>query len=230
MNDTSNSSPMIDGDVNSDFSLRVVLHADEIEWEPSPMPGVDRRRLDRVQGEHERVTTIVRYAPDSRFSSHIHGGGEEFIVLEGVFEDDYGDWPAGSYVRNPPTSSHTPGSGPGCTLFVKLWQFDPDDRTFVHSNLNKLGSVPEHGRAGVRVSPLFKNDHEEVRIERWAADAKVTINVPEGAELLVLDGGFSDAHDRLVRHSWLRVPAGGRVDGHAGSEGATVWIKSGHLG
>jgi len=217
------------GGVNADFTRRVVVHADEIAWEPSPMPGVERRRLDRVEAEHERVTTIVRYAPESRFSAHVHGGGEEFIVLEGVFEDDYGEWPAGSYVRNPPHSRHTPGSTPGCTIFVKLWQFDPNDRTYVHADLNKLGSVPEAGREGVRVSPLFKDRCEDVRVERWEPNARVSLDASGGAELFVLDGGGVEGGDALGRHSWLRTPVGTVLDATAGADGARVWIKSGHL-
>ena len=96
-----------------------------------------------------RATTIVRYAPDSHFSAHTHTGGEEFIVLEGVFEDEHGAFPAGSYIRNPPTSSHTPGSKPGCVLFVKLWQFDPDDRTHIRIDMNKIGSVADSARPDV---------------------------------------------------------------------------------
>jgi anti-sigma factor ChrR (cupin superfamily) len=69
--------------------------------------------------------------PHSHFSPHTHGGGEEFLVLDGVFQDDHGDFQAGSYIRNPPTSHDTPGSASGCVIFVKLWQFDPDDRTQV---------------------------------------------------------------------------------------------------
>src|SRR5215469_13150683 len=84
--------------------------------------------LDRTGDEVARATSIVRYAPASRFAAHTHDGGEEFLVLEGVFQDEHGDYPAGSYVRNPPTSRHTPGSAPGCMLFVKLWQFDLEDR------------------------------------------------------------------------------------------------------
>src|SRR5918993_663748 len=99
------------------------LHPARLPWAPSPMAGVERRMLDRVGGEVARATSIVRYAPGSRFSAHAHGGGEEFLVLEGVFSDEHGDFPTGSYVRNPPTSRHTPGSESGCTLFVKLWQF-----------------------------------------------------------------------------------------------------------
>jgi len=117
--------------LNADFSKRILLHADEIEWLASPMKGVHRRMLDRIGEEVARATTIVRYAPGSHFSPHVHSGGEEFIVLEGVFQDEHGDYPVGSYIRNPPTSSHTPGAEEGCVIFVKLWQFDMDDRTNV---------------------------------------------------------------------------------------------------
>lgn len=216
-------------DVNADFSKRVVMHGDSIEWEASPMKGVDRRRLDRVDTKNERVTTIVRYAPESQFSSHVHTGGEEFIVLEGVFEDDYGDWPAGSYIRNPPQSSHTPGSKPGCTIFVKLWQFDPDDRTYIHADRNKLGSVPDRDRAGVNVSPLYKDSRENVRFEQWEPGATVEIDASGGAEIFVLEGGFRQGDDDLRKHSWLRMPVGSELSATAGSEGANVWVKTDHL-
>jgi anti-sigma factor ChrR (cupin superfamily) len=108
--------------INANFDERVVLHADDIAWRDSPMPGVSRRPLDRIGDEIARATTIVRYAPNSSFSAHTHDGGEEFIVLEGVFQDEHGDFPAGSYIRNPPTSRHTPGSRDVCVIFVKLWQ------------------------------------------------------------------------------------------------------------
>ena len=123
--------------INADFDRRVLVHADELEWLESPMPGVHRRPLDRIGGEVARATTIVRFAPGSRFSEHTHGGGEEFVVLEGVFQDEHGDFPAGSYIRNPPTSHHTPASAPGCTIFVKLWQMDPDDRAEVKTDMGK---------------------------------------------------------------------------------------------
>src|SRR5258706_11731881 len=116
------------------FSRRAVVHAASLAWTRSPIAGVERRMLDRMGGEVARATSIVRYAEGSRFSPHTHGGGEEFLVLDGVFQDEHGDYPAGSYVRNPPTSRHTPGSAPGCTIFVKLWQFEPADRTEVRLN------------------------------------------------------------------------------------------------
>jgi len=215
--------------VNGDFSKRVVMHGDSIAWEDSPMRGVERRRLDRIDAENERVTTIVRYAPKSHFSPHVHTGGEEFIVLEGVFEDDYGDWPAGSYIRNPPQSKHKPGSTDGCIIFVKLWQFDPDDRTFIHANRYKLGSVPDGDRPGANVSPLYKDDKEEVRFEQWEPGATIDIDASGGAEVFVLEGGFRQGDDELRKHSWLRMPVGRKFTATAGPDGTYVWLKTDHL-
>lgn len=215
--------------LNAAFSQRVVLHADEIPWRDSPMPGVARRPLDRIGDEVARATTIVRYAPDSAFSAHVHGGGEEFIVLEGVFQDEHGDFPAGSYIRNPPTSRHTPRSEPGCVIFVKLWQFDPDDRTHVIVDLNKTGSVPDASSRGVRVTPLFEDGRETVTLYRLEPEARLSVVAEGGAEAFVLNGSALEGDDTLVRHSWLRVPDGDRVGFTAGADGAEIWMKTGHL-
>jgi len=151
--------------LHADFTERVLLHGDEIAWQASPMKGVERRMLDRIGDEIARATSIVRYAPGSSFSPHVHTGGEEFLVLEGVFQDEHGDFPAGAYIRNPPESRHRPGSASGCTIFVKLWQFDPADRSHVRIDTGKLGSVADATRPGVRVSPLFRDAREDVRIK-----------------------------------------------------------------
>ena len=216
-------------DLHSDFTKRVVVHSDEIEWLASPMPGVDRRMLDRIGGEVARATTIVRYAPQSSFSSHIHTGGEEFIVLDGVFQDEHGDFPVGSYVRNPPSSSHTPGSDEGCTIFVKLWQFDPEDRTQIMINMEKSEPVSASGRAGVKVIPLYRDERETVRMEIWEKDASIELDLPEGGEFLVLEGGFSENGDELRKHSWLRVPENGRLSAVSTSDDTKVWMKLRHL-
>ena len=114
--------------INADFSRRVVIRPADYRWVPSPMPGVERMMLDRIGEEVARATSLVRYAPDSRFSRHVHGGGEEFFVLEGVFADEHAEYPRGTYVRNPIGTAHTPRVGPeGCTIFVKLHQFERDD-------------------------------------------------------------------------------------------------------
>lgn len=216
-------------DLNSDFTKRVLVHSDELDWVASPMAGVDRRMLDRIGGEVARATTIVRYAKDSHFSAHTHTGGEEFIVLDGVFQDEHGDFPAGSYVRNPPTSSHTPGSDEGCVIFVKLWQFDPDDRTQVMIDMNKNTSIPARDRDGVAVLPLFQDANETVSVEDWEPGANVSIDLPEGGEFLVLSGEFTQDGEELRKHSWLRLPEGANLTAIAGAEGAKVWIKTRHI-
>jgi anti-sigma factor ChrR (cupin superfamily) len=216
-------------ELNADFTRRVAVHAARLPWVASPVAGVDRRMLDRIGDEVARATSIVRYAPGSHFSAHTHGGGEEFVVLDGVFQDEHGDYPAGSYARNPPTSRHTPGSEAGCTLFVKLWQFDADDRTEVRLDTGRMAYAPVTGRPGVERMTLFSDAREAVWLERWAPGAAVALALPGGGEFLVLDGGFVEGSEDFARHSWLRLPCGGDLRATAGAAGCTVWVKTGHL-
>jgi quercetin dioxygenase-like cupin family protein len=213
--------------LNADFSARAVAHAAAMPWVQSPTQGVERRMLFRIGEEKARATSIVRYAPGSAFPHHGHPGGEEILVLDGVFQDESGDYPAGSYMRNPPGTSHTPGSEPGCVIFVKLWQFRKDDSQAVAlaPGAHALAAWP--GVAGS--SLLFDNGHEEVRIEDWQAGALVEIANPRGLELLVLGGEFSDGTETFPRLSWLRLPPGMHLNARTGPDGARVWMKAGAL-
>lgn len=216
-------------DINADFDQRVVVHSQHLEWTPSPIPGVDRRLLDRVGDEVARATSIVRYAPASKFSRHVHTGGEEFVVLSGVFQDEHGDFPEGSYIRNPPRSSHQPGSEQGCVIFVKLWQFQPDDPIHVQLNTNFMEAIPVVGSPGIAVTPLYKDTFETVELQSWQPNIAQVQKFEQGAEILVLEGSLTNQADTLERHSWLRLPIGGRLDARAGSEGVKFWLKKGHL-
>ena len=70
--------------VNSDFSLKAVIHTHAVSWEASPVPGISRKPLDRIGDEVARASTIVKYEANSAFTSHQHGAGEEILVLEGL--------------------------------------------------------------------------------------------------------------------------------------------------
>lgn len=216
-------------ELNADFGVRAAVHGAGLAWQASPMAGVERRMLERMGDEVARATTIVRYAPGSHFSPHVHTGGEEFFVLEGVFQDEHGDFPAGSYIRNPPQSSHTPGSDEGCTIFVKLWQFDLEDRTQVRLNTRDMRFERGPDNASVEVLPLFSDAREQVSLERWAPGAEVELSAKNGMEVLVLEGGFEEAAEAFSPQSWLRLPKGASSTAQAGADGALVWIKRGHL-
>ncbi len=216
-------------DVNAEFSQRVLLHGAQMPWVDSPIAGVQRRMLDRIGDEVARATSIVRYAPGSQFSPHTHSGGEEFIVLEGVFSDEHGDFPAGCYVRNPPGSRHTPRSAEGCVIFVKLWQFDAADRTAVIIDMNKIGRVRDPERVGIAVSPLFEDERETVELRHYQPHASSAEVFADGAELLVLRGSLDADGEALQPMSWLRVPRGGQLSSVAGPDGVRVWVKTRHL-
>lgn len=213
--------------INADFDQHVAIDTNTMDWVPSPMKGVDRRMLDRIGDEVARATSLVRYAPESYFSPHTHGGGEEFLVLDGTFVDEHGAYPAGTYVRNPVGSSHTPSSPDGCTIFVKLWQMDPADQTFVRTHLDDLpwiSSVPGAERASAH-----KFGDEEVFFLRLQPGYQGYLqDHPGGEETYVISGSFSDENGHFPAGSWIRQPVGS-AHTVVSEEGCLMWLKAGHL-
>lgn len=217
--------------VRADFSRPAVVLPQDREWVASPVPGVSRMMLDRVGGEVARATSLVRYAPNSEFPEHEHGGGEEILVLRGEFADDQGRYPAGAYLRNPVGTRHAPKVGPrGAEIFVKLHQFDPADRRHFSLDTHRPAWLP--GRVpGLEVMPLHRFGPERVRLERWPPALRLAPRtVVHGAELLVLEGSIRDSGIRCPEGSWLRLPPGAVFEGRAGAEGARIYLKTGHLG
>jgi quercetin dioxygenase-like cupin family protein len=215
--------------VNAEFDRPARVRFVAGDWVGSPSAGVERRMLDRIGEEVARATSLVRFAPGSSFAPHTHDGGEEYLVLEGTFQDEDGDFPVGSYVRNPPGTSHRPAAAEGAVILVKLHQFEPSDRTPVHATLDPGRAVPLPGRPGVSAQPLHRDSREDVRMELWAPGVEVELDLPGGAELLVLEGGYTEGGVVMGAWDWLRLPAGARLHAEAGPEGARLWVKSGHL-
>ncbi|MEP3049959.1 MAG: cupin domain-containing protein [Erythrobacter sp.] len=215
--------------IRADFDQPALVHTDKLDWAASPMAGVDRRMLDRVGDEVARATSIVRYAPGSHFSQHSHDGGEEFVVLEGVFQDEHGDYPAGTYVRNPIGTHHIPRSETGCTIFVKLWQFDPEDDDQFAIDLGACELSSDIETPDRRKVLLVDRSDEQVSLEQWQAGAVMGAGELDGAEILVLDGDLAIGDESYGRQDWLRFPVDSADSAKIGANGARLWIKRRHL-
>lgn len=214
--------------VNADFSERVVIRPDEYDWVASPAAGVERMMLDRIGDEVARATTIVRFAPDSYFDAHTHGGGEEFFVLDGVFSDETGDYPTGTYVRNPIGTSHKPHTAEGATIFVKLHQFDEDDTEQFHVDTKTAAFRPGMVK-GLSVLPLHSSKSENVALVRWEPGTRFTPhNHWGGEEILVLEGTFEDEHGTYPAGTWIRSPHMSQHEPWS-DEGCLIYVKTGHL-
>lgn len=216
--------------INSDFGQRIVIRPNEYRWVESPMKGVERMMLDRKGDEVARATSIVRYAPYSEFTPHIHTGGEEFIVLEGVFSDEHQHYKQGTYVRNPIGSSHTPKIGEeGATIFVKLQQFckaDTQQKVIdTHSQPWRQGLVD-----GLTVMPLHEFEAEHVALVKWAPNTYFKSHQHWGGEeIFVLEGTFHDESGSYPKGSWLRSPHLSQHTPFTKEDGALIYVKTGHL-
>ncbi|MCL1127195.1 cupin domain-containing protein [Shewanella surugensis] len=191
--------------LNMNFSKQVVIHTQREPWLDSPVEGVARKRLTREAAESGHATSLVRYAPNHYFPAHTHVGGEEIFVLEGIFSDESGDHPAGSYLRNPSNSRHRPFSREGCVLFVKLAQFSERDRQSVR--INTRDTAWQQGYGGLSVMPLHEFEGEHTALVKWPKNEVFKSHVHFGGkEIFVLSGIFMDEYGQYPEYSWLRSP------------------------
>ena len=214
--------------INADFSCRAALAPEHYQWVQSPQNGVERVMLDRVGAEKARATSIVRYAPESNFPHHLHPGGEEILVLSGTFSADNSHYPAGWYLRNPPTSGHQPYSHEGAIIFVKLWQMTVDETYHVAIDTNDAANWQAQG--GRESCPLYSDIREQVSLQRInAGEVLFADAIVGGAEILVLEGTLIEAGQTYQSGGWIRLPVDATSQITAGANGATVYLKTGHL-
>jgi anti-sigma factor ChrR (cupin superfamily) len=215
--------------INGDLTVRVAVDTAAMEWTPSPSRTVWRKRLHLVgPAESGQVTSVVRYEPRSTFHAHGHPDGEEILVLEGVFSDERGDWPAGTYLLNPEGFRHAPFSREGCVLFVKLRQCPGSTRAHVATRTDTIAWEPT-ARAGVAVRKLYSQAGfvDSMRLEHWSPGARLgRVDHANGAELFVLDGSFADEGGSFGYGAWLRLPPGA-AHSPSSDEGCVVYVKEG---
>ena len=210
-----------------DFAFNVCIRPEQQHWVNSPADGVSRIHLEQEYAESGHTTSFVKFNPGSYFPRHTHPMGEEIYVLEGIFSDENGDYPAGSYIRNPPNSSHKPFTKEGCTLFVKLEQFQPQDLKQVI-----LRPQDQQWRPGIghlKVLSLHAYESESTALVYWPKNEVFQPHTHWGGEeIIVISGCFIDEHGEYPQGTWLRSA---HLSKHFPrvEEETLILVKVGHL-
>jgi len=215
--------------INNDLTQNASVFFNDSTWIPSPLKGVSRKMLERDGAEFAATpTTLVVYEANSYFTEHVHTGGEEFFVLDGVFADEHGDYPVGTYKRNPVGSKHAPVVKDGCMIIVKLGQYQDGDDQDVEINTTNQEFIQDEERNAVQYQALHSYKQETVRLERWQHDSVITLDNTGGIEVLVIDGEFCHQGKTYAQLDWLRLPIGEALNVTTSSDNCIVWIKTGH--
>ncbi|OAN11533.1 hypothetical protein A3K86_21645 [Photobacterium jeanii] len=204
--------------LNMNFSTRLCINTTEMKWQQSPTAGVTRKPLEREAAESGHTTSIVRYAANSAFPEHHHPKGEEIYVLTGTFSDESGHYPAGSYLRNPPSSHHRPFSKEGCDIFVKLNQFAPDDshpvrintQAFTSDEPNSLFELHRHSNQACYLIQLqgaqaFNTQPFDCLLQP-TPDTDTAAHHIQRTEVFVLEGALNNEQEHFSQGYWLRLP------------------------
>lgn len=213
--------------LNMDFSQKVVINTQQQEWQGSPAKGVWRKKLAREEVEQGHATSIVRYDAGASFKAHDHPKGEEILVLEGVFSDETGDYPVGSYLRNPEGFRHAPFSNEGCVILVKLHQFQQDDSQ--HVQIDTQNTPWLQGNGHLKVMPLHSFGTQSTALVHWPAGERFQPHVHAGGEeIYVISGEFIDENGRYPAGSWIRSPHMSQHNPYV-EQDTLILVKVGHL-
>lgn len=213
--------------LNMDFSKVACVLAKDQHWVKSPADGVSRIPLEREAEESGHTTSFVKFEAGSFFPEHSHPQGEELYVLDGVFSDERGDYPAGTYIRNPPGSRHKPFTKEGCTLFVKLEQFQKEDNK--HIVLRPEDQQWGQGIGNLQVLSLHAYGTESTALVHWPANEVFQPHTHWGGEeIMVITGTFIDEFGEYPAGSWIRSP---HMSQHFPrvEEETLILVKVGHL-
>ncbi len=213
--------------LNMDFSQVACVLTQNRQWQKSPVDGVSRVHLEREAAESGHTTSFVRFEAGSSFPPHTHYQGEEIYVLEGVFSDENGDYPAGTYLRNPPNSKHQPFTKEGCTLFVKLEQFQKGDNKQLVLRLEDRQW--REGIGNLKVLSLHAYKTESTALVLWPENEIFQPHTHWGGEeIIVLSGCFLDEHGEYPVGSWIRSPHMSQHFPRVEKE-TLILVKVGHL-
>ncbi len=213
---------------NGDFSQRVVILPDDLQWGETEMPGVLFKLFEECRQPYQRRTLLLECLPGSLIKRPDEHAEVEFLVLNGEVADIEGSYPAGTYVRNPDSSTYA-HSEFGCSLFVKLSQIHEDDqqtRIIDTHRENRWLPGPEEG---TEIYPLHMWDAESMFLIRWGGPASVKPSInPHGEELFVIQGELKDRTGSYPQGSWIRNPAESWQSWQADS-GTLIYYKHGHF-
>ena len=213
--------------LNLDFNQRIVISASQLAWVGASAPRVWHKQFERELPERGRCTSLVRCQSQANFQTHSHPMGEEVLVLHGVYADEHGEYPEGTYLRYPPGSTHTPFSEEGCILFVKVDHFQlGDDQRVVLRRDEMQWKTLENGCSMVT---LHEYGEEHTALVRWPQGKCLPVHSRQsGEEVLILEGQLADEYGAYPNHTWIRYPHQSEHN-FTSEEGALVFIKNCHL-
>jgi len=213
-------------EINANFSVPVTVETKILNWQVLSGAGIKQQCLERLSGNKSRLSSLAQFPAGRAFKKFGHKGGEELLVLSGIFSDADGDYGAGCYVRNPPGTYHQPFTRDGCTVLFKLGQFQPMDRKRLVINTRGTASKWQHaGEPGVSRQELHHFAEEEVSLHRIHPECWVTFKLQsQGLEVFVCEGPVSESGNLYSAGSWMRYPAGSKVK-ISSKGGACLYVK-----
>lgn len=94
----------------------VQIDTNSAQWQP----GQGNLQVMPLHEFGTETVALVRFPAGEQFQRHAHMGGEEILVIKGELIDEHGRYPAGTWIRSPHLSEHSPHAEQDTLIWVKV--------------------------------------------------------------------------------------------------------------
>ncbi|MBU3015935.1 cupin domain-containing protein [Poseidonibacter lekithochrous] len=204
--------------MNHDYEKRAFIDTNTIQWQKVETKDILKKIL-AIKDKEE--TSFIKLNEGSFLNQTEKINSVEIFVVEGIYINEYGEHPKGTYLRLPKENEALAKSNDGCVIFRKTNFFTDTQELIINTNTEEW----LQGQGNLEVMPLY----EQTALVKWPKDEKFTPHKHWGGEeIVVLEGTFIDEHGEYPKNSWLRSPHLSEHFPYVNEE-TIIFVKTGHI-
>lgn len=204
--------------MNSAYEKRAFVNTNNIQWQETKTKNVFKKILS-IKDKEE--TSFIKLKEGSILNNTVNINCVEIFVLEGIYINEYGEHPKGTYLRLPQEDESLVKSDIACVIFRKTNHFNGNEKIIIDTNTSEW----LQGQGNLQVLPLF----EQTALVKWPKGERfISHKHWGGEEVLVLEGVFKDEHADYPTGSWIRSPHLSEHFPYVDEE-TIIFVKTGHI-
>ncbi len=204
--------------MNSDYEKRALIDTNKIQWQEINSKNV-LKKIFAIKDKEE--TSFIKLNEGSSLNQNSIVNSVEIFVLEGVYENEYGKFSEGTYLKLPKEDESLVKSEKACVIFRKTNHIKDDEKIIIDTKKTQW----LQGQGNLEVMPLS----EQTALVKWPAGEKFTPHSHWGGEeIVVLTGVFIDEHGEYPKGCWIRSPHLSRHFPYVNEE-TIIFVKTGHI-
>ena len=205
--------------ININYDIQVSINESTLTWQKDEFLNCYKKIFSQ---DEDKQTLLLKLDKNATFKNSNKTNSVELYVLEGVYENEFGSFSKGTYLKLPQENEAKISSKEGCIVFKKINYLQNTKETSI---VNTQKEPWLQGQGNLSVKPLS----DQTALVHWPKDEVFSPHTHWGGEeIFVLKGIFMDEHGSFEKGTWIRSPHLSRHYPFVKEE-TIIFVKTGHM-